>query len=90
MKRALEALLVAAALVLAGFVTLRLASRRAPQDARQSVESQRPGRDVENSSAPPSSGPVASAVKGIPMIKLTSPPRRRSHAVEVPPADAPR
>ena len=83
MIRALEVLLVAAALVLAGFVAIHLMSRRG---AAPSVLSPKPGPDVKDPSAPPNLRPVPSAVKGLPMIKLTVPPRRRPRAVDVPPA----
>jgi len=83
MKRALELLLVSAALVLAGFVTLRVLARRQPAWEPGSGAATRAGRDVEDPRKPEAE-PYAPAVKGLPMIKLGSPPRSRPRKTDIP------
>lgn len=84
MKRALEVFLVAAALVLAGLVTIRFLSARA---SREEISSEiRPQAAEGGADNRPAPGAAAGVVEGLPMIQLTSPPRRRSPEVRVPPA----
>jgi len=75
---------MAAALVLAGFVTLRVLSRRGSDGAAVSSASQRPGRDVEDPRKPVTGRPDSPAVKGVPMIKLTRPPKRHPRKTVIP------
>ncbi|MEK7382910.1 MAG: hypothetical protein AAB262_06445 [Elusimicrobiota bacterium] len=83
MKRALEVLLVAMVLVLSGFAALRLLSRREPAGALASGAASRAGRDDEDPRKP-SAQPYAPAVGGVPMIRLTRPPRRRPFKTDIP------
>ena len=87
MKRAFEALLVAVALVMAGYVTLHLARRSAPGVAPTRAPDH-PGIDVEDPSDLTPRGPSPRAVKEAPMIKFTRPPRRRPRTAGPPPVPA--
>lgn len=82
MKRALEIVLVAAALALGAFVVSRALSRRpfAPPGASEAA---RPGRDEEDPRKP-AGAPYAPAVTSVPMIKLKNPPRRHSRKTDIP------
>lgn len=84
MKRAFEALLVAVALVMAGYVTLRLARRSVP-GATPARAPDHPGLDLEDPSDLTPRGPSPRAVKEAPMIKFNRPPRRRPRAAGPPP-----
>ncbi|OGR97699.1 MAG: hypothetical protein A2V88_03375 [Elusimicrobia bacterium RBG_16_66_12] len=82
MKRTLEIVLVTAALALGAFVVSRVLSRR-PSAPPSASEAARPGRDEEDPRKP-AGAPYAPAVKGVPMIKLSRPPRRRPLKKDIP------
>jgi hypothetical protein len=83
MKRALESLLLVAALALVGFVAVRVLTRREPQSPVFTGVSRGAGRDAQDPRSPTGAQPVAS-IKGMPMVKLSRPPRRRPLRTDIP------
>jgi hypothetical protein len=90
MKRALEAVLVLAALALGAYVVRQgLARRELAAHPRVMNPASGPGADSENPDAPSASLP--GGVRGLPMVKLSRPakPSRRDAVVPPPAASTP-
>lgn len=82
MKKALETVLVLAALAI-GVYVLRQWRQRTVERPRPNP-ALRPGTDVEPG-APAPSGPASRGVTALPMIKLSSPPKATRRSAAVPP-----
>lgn len=84
MKRALEAVVVVAAVALAVFVAREWRFRRESAARTQVADpSLRPGTDAEPGAAAPKPG-HPSGVVGLPMVKLRTPPRAAPRKVRIP------
>ena len=88
MKRALETLLLALALGLAGYVALRVQARRSGSGASAAPVMTREGRDVEDPRRSVSAVRPPQTVKEVPMIRVDHPPKSRARAQVPPPSPA--
>lgn len=90
MKKALEALVVVAALAVAAALAYQWRARRAAdEDARVAGSpATHPGSDAAPGTAPVPLKPGERGVSSIPMVKMSAPPvaRRRAGAVPPPPS----
>ncbi len=90
MKRALEAVVIAAALGLAAFIGRAWLARRAARPGAPVASY--PGADVEDPRAPAAPvGPLRRGVTRLPMVHMTVPPNRlRTESAPPPPPPATR
>lgn len=84
MKRALEAALVVAALALGAFVVRQALARRGEAGRAGLNPALRAGPDVETPGQPYAQSP-SRAAQGLPMLKLSKPPKSSRLSVAVPP-----
>lgn len=86
MRRALELLIVVAALFLGGYVALRLGRRAPPASIEPALL---PAGIDQEDPRKPSGPPDSPVVQAVPMIKLSHPPQRRPRGLAVPAPSVP-